>query len=205
MPSAPSTVTPSLGCFLLRGALPGWRFARALLFLFSMIFRLPKDGSLSFYSFCGVCAAVILRRAAVVVLYTALLVYHISGRAISAPQRIIKAILSILPFRTQRGDDMRAKQIAVLAAVPLAIFTVTVGLFLLLAQPGSAEAAEPPAYLLGAQGGKVVLFKSGEDTPVARYEIYLSLLPEADADALRRGIPVATREELNRYLEDFGA
>ncbi len=93
---------------------------------------------------------------------------------------------------------MRAKQIAVLAAVPLAIFTVTVGLFLLLA-------AEPPAYLLGAQGGKVVLFKSGEDTPVARYEIYLSLLPEADADALRRGIPVATREELNRYLEDFGA
>ncbi len=100
---------------------------------------------------------------------------------------------------------MRAKQIAVLAAVPLAIFTVTVGLFLLLAQPGSAEAAEPPAYLLGAQGGKVVLFKSGEDTPVARYEIYLSLLPEADADALRRGIPVATREELNRYLEDFGA
>ena len=67
------------------------------------------------------------------------------------------------------------------------------------------KAAEPPAYLLGAQGGKVVLFKSGEDTPVARYEIYLSLLPEADADALRRGIPVATREELNRYLEDFGA
>ena len=100
---------------------------------------------------------------------------------------------------------MRAKQIAILAAVPLAIFTVTVGLFLLLAQPGSAEAAEPPVYLLGAQGGKAVLFKSGEDAPVAQYDIYLSLLPEADAEALRKGIPVATREELNRYLEDFGA
>lgn len=100
---------------------------------------------------------------------------------------------------------MRAKQIAVLTAVPLVIFTVTVGLFLLLAQPGSADAAEPPTYILGAQNGKAVLFKAGENTPVARYDIYLNLLPEADAEALQRGIPVATREELNRYLEDFGA
>ena len=100
---------------------------------------------------------------------------------------------------------MRAKQIAVLTAVPLVIFTVTVGLFLLLAQPGSADAAEAPIYILGAQNSRVVLFKTGENTPVARYEIYLSLLPEADAEALRKGIPVATREELNRYLEDFGA
>ena len=100
---------------------------------------------------------------------------------------------------------MRAKQIAILTAVPLVIFTVTVGLFLLLAQPGSADAAEPLIYTLGAQNGRVVLFKAGENAPVARYEIYLNLLPEADVESLRRGIPVATREELNRYLEDFGA
>lgn len=100
---------------------------------------------------------------------------------------------------------MHAKQIAILVAVPMVIFTVTVGLFLLLAQPGRADAAEPPIYVLGTKGGKVVLFKSGEDTPVAQYDIYLNLLPETDAEALRKGIPVATREELNRYLEDFGA
>ena len=100
---------------------------------------------------------------------------------------------------------MRAKQIAVLIVVPLVIFAVSVGLFLLLAPAGHADSAEPSVYVLGAQGGKLALFKAGEETPVARYDIYLSLLPEADADALRRGIPVATRDELRRYLEDFGA
>ncbi len=100
---------------------------------------------------------------------------------------------------------MRAKQIAVLIATPVMIFAVSVGLFLLLARPGQADAAAPPAYILGAQDGRAALFKAGEAAPVARYDIFLSLLPEADAEALRRGIPVATRTELNRYLEDFGA
>ncbi len=101
---------------------------------------------------------------------------------------------------------MKAKQIAVLVLVPLLIFAVSVGLFSLLSAPLRTRAAEPDAaYTLGEEDGKLALFRSGESVPVARYEVYLSLLPEVDADALRAGIPVRTREELYRYLEDFGA
>lgn len=100
---------------------------------------------------------------------------------------------------------MRAKQIVILAVVPLLIFGLSVGLFLLLALPARAQAAEPPTYLLGEENGRLALFRAGEAQPVARYDIYTVLLPERDAAALRQGIPVATREELNRYLEDFGA
>ena len=83
---------------------------------------------------------------------------------------------------------MSAKRIAVLVIVPIAVFAVSVGLFLLLAHPGRAGAAEPPSYTL-----------------VTRYEIYTGLLPEQDVAALQQGIPVATQKELRRYLEDFGA
>ena len=100
---------------------------------------------------------------------------------------------------------MRAKQIAVLIATPVMIFAVSVGLFLLLARPGQADAAAPPAYILGAQDGRAALFKAGEAAPPARDDIFFSLLPQADAEGPRRGIPLATRTELNRYLEDFGA
>ena len=44
---------------------------------------------------------------------------------------------------------MSAKRIAVLVIVPIAVFAVSVGLFLLLAHPGRAGAAEPPSYTLG--------------------------------------------------------
>ena len=97
---------------------------------------------------------------------------------------------------------MSAKRIAVLVIVPIAVFAVSVGLFLLLAHPGRAGAAEPPSYTLGEDSGKLALFKTGEITPVTRYEIYTGLL---DVAALQQGIPVATQKELRRYLEDFGA
>ena len=100
---------------------------------------------------------------------------------------------------------MSAKRIAVLVIVPIAVFFVSVGLFLLLAYPGRGGAAEPPAYTLGEDSGKLALFKTGESAPVTRYEIYTGLLPEQDVAALQEGIPVATQKELRRYLEDFGA
>ena len=100
---------------------------------------------------------------------------------------------------------MSAKRIAVLVIVPIAVFAVSVGLFLLLAHPGRAGAAEPPSYTLGEDSGKLALFKTGENTPVTRYEIYTGLLPEQDVAALQQGIPVATQKELRRYLEDCGA
>lgn len=84
---------------------------------------------------------------------------------------------------------MSAKRIAVLVIVPIAVFAVSVGLFLLLAHPGRAGAAEPPSYTLGEDSGKLALFKTGENTPVTRYEIYTGLLPEQDVAALQQGHP----------------
>lgn len=72
---------------------------------------------------------------------------------------------------------MSAKRIAVLVIVPIAVFAVSVGLFLLLAHPGPAGAAEPPSYTLGEDSGKLALFKTGENTPVTRYEIYTGFCP----------------------------
>ena len=102
---------------------------------------------------------------------------------------------------------MQTKQIVVLIAVPVLIFALSVGLFALLFLPGQTNAAERTValYTLREESGKLALFKAGEETPVARYDIYLSLLPEVDAAALRQGIPVYTREELYQYLEDYGA
>ena len=109
------------------------------------------------------------------------------------------------PYCGREVIAMSAKRIAVLVIVPIAVFAVSVGLFLLLAHPGRAGAAEPPSYTLGEDSGKLARFKTGENTPVTRYEIYTGLLPEQDVAALQQGIPVATQKELRRYLEDFGA
>ena len=111
----------------------------------------------------------------------------------------------LCPYCEREVIAMSAKRIAVLVIVPIAVFAVSVGLFLLLAHPGRAGAAEPPSYTLGEDSGKLALFKTGENTPVTRYEIYTGLLPEQDVAALQQGIPVATQKELRRYLEDFGA
>ena len=67
----------------------------------------------------------------------------------------------------------------------------------------SVSCSEAPSCT--EDSGKLALFKTGENTPVTRYEIYTGLLPEQDVAALQQGIPVATQKELRRYLEDFGA
>ena len=100
---------------------------------------------------------------------------------------------------------MSAKRIAVLVIVPIAVFAVSVGLFLLLAHPGRAGAPSLLPTRWARIPAMLALFKTGENTPVTRYEIYTGLLPEQDVAALQQGIPVATQKELRRYLEDFGA
>lgn len=57
---------------------------------------------------------------------------------------------------------MSAKRIAVLVIVPIAVFAVSVGLFLLLAHPGRLA---PPSLLptrWGEDSGKLALFKTAK-------------------------------------------
>lgn len=64
-------------------------------------------------------------------------------------------------------------------------------------------AAEAP-YLLRDEGGRIALYRQGEQEPVKVYDIYTHLLPEPDVLSLQKGIPVESEDELERLLEDFG-
>ena len=72
--------------------------------------------------------------------------------------------------------------------------------------PGSAavqQEAEKYAYILGEYGGRLAVYRAGEQEPATVLDVYLGLLPPADAQALRQGIPMEDRAELERRLEDF--
>ena len=72
--------------------------------------------------------------------------------------------------------------------------------------PGSAavqQEAEKYAYILGEYGGRLAVYRAGEQEPATVLDVYLGLLPPADAQALRQGIPMEDRAELERRLEEF--
>lgn len=69
----------------------------------------------------------------------------------------------------------------------------------------SRAQAEPAAeYLLRDNGGRVALYTADGEGPIAQYEIYTRLLPQADVLALQQGIPVQDESALQRLLEDYG-
>ena len=70
-------------------------------------------------------------------------------------------------------------------------------------EPRSQAGPEAEAYILGEWEGRLAVYRPGETEPESVLDVYLGLLPPADAQALREGIPVADDEELDRRLEDF--
>lgn len=80
------------------------------------------------------------------------------------------------------------------------------------AAAAAAGTVQPPAvqpesqdheYILGEWEGRLAVYRTGESEPDSVLDVYLGLLPPADAQALREGIPVEDQTELNRRLEDF--
>lgn len=71
--------------------------------------------------------------------------------------------------------------------------------------PPVQQEAEKYAYILGEYGGRLAVYRAGEQEPATVLDVYLGLLPPADAQALRQGIPVEDRAELERRLEDYSA
>ncbi len=69
---------------------------------------------------------------------------------------------------------------------------------------GQQPRAEPPAYLLKDNGGKLALYNADGTGPLAEYDIYTRLLPENDVLALQGGVAVRSESELQRRLEDYG-
>ena len=59
------------------------------------------------------------------------------------------------------------------------------------------------SFLLGIHEGKLALWKEGESLPEIVFPCCADFLPEADRQALSKGIPIGSREELASLLEDY--
>ena len=57
--------------------------------------------------------------------------------------------------------------------------------------------------ILGCQGEYVALFGGDSPKPLRVFPYRVAAFPPADQQALRAGIPVADREQLDRLLQDY--
>lgn len=93
-----------------------------------------------------------------------------------------------------------------------AIYAALLGALALLAVIGAAmwmadsKAKEEakPEYILRDNAGRVALYAGDGSGPLAEYNIYTRLLPQADVLALQQGVPVQNDTALQRLLEDYG-
>ena len=58
-------------------------------------------------------------------------------------------------------------------------------------------------FLLGIHEGFIALWRSGEDAPAAVFPYRAESLPNADRQALEKGISVGSVDALHRLLEDY--
>lgn len=95
--------------------------------------------------------------------------------------------------------------LAALCAAALAVSIVWMAGPALPQEPAeSTSFGQSAPYLLRDDGGRIALFRPGEEEPVEVYDLYTHLLPQEDVLSLQKGIPVESEEQLLRLLEDFG-
>ena len=58
-------------------------------------------------------------------------------------------------------------------------------------------------FILGCRDGMIALWKDGNPEPVRIFPYSAAVLPEADRQALERGIPIGDNGMLARLLEDY--
>ena len=66
-------------------------------------------------------------------------------------------------------------------------------------------AADVPPYRLAIWQGRVAVFEGAEPLPSTVLETPAASLPQADQEALEKGIPVYSGEELAGLMEDYGS
>ena len=59
------------------------------------------------------------------------------------------------------------------------------------------------SFLLGIQNGYIALWKEGCAEPVEVFPFRSEMLPQADQDALKDGIPIIDADHLAQLMEDY--
>lgn len=91
------------------------------------------------------------------------------------------------------------------ALVLLCALSLFVSVFFMIAPPASTPEPASGTYLLKDWGGHLALFRANDASPLEIYPLYTHLLPPADVESLRNGIPLRNMEQVEQLLEDFGA
>lgn len=58
-------------------------------------------------------------------------------------------------------------------------------------------------FILGCRNGYIALWQDGSSDPVRIFPYSVSSLPQADQDALHRGIRITSETDLVKLLEDY--
>lgn len=66
-----------------------------------------------------------------------------------------------------------------------------------------AAPADAPKFILSGSEGRVAAFRFGEDKPFFVSDTRIADLPKEDALRLSQGIPVSTRQQLGKLIEDL--
>lgn len=70
-------------------------------------------------------------------------------------------------------------------------------------EAGAAGESGKTRYLVTLYRGHIGVFQEGRTTPVLTADTEVYLLPEADIELLKKGIPANTLHEARRILEDY--
>ncbi len=109
---------------------------------------------------------------------------------------------------------MKEKIKVTVLAILVAVFAITVGICALaetdateparLSSSNEISSAEKEYYILKEYRGKLGVFVSSKiDEPLEVLEVYISDLPERDAEKLKKGITASTKEKIMQLAEDY--
>lgn len=97
----------------------------------------------------------------------------------------------------------RRRRIALAACAAALIFTFFAARAWFTAVPAHSEQAVPVSYTAVSEDGRLTVYRDG--ALLMRTEIDTRSLPQADRDALNRGVILSDAEALAKLLEDYGS
>ena len=87
----------------------------------------------------------------------------------------------------------------------LCALSLFLSVFFMIAPPETLPEPTSGSYLLKDYGGHLALFRANDPAPMEIYPLYTHLLPPADVESLRIGIPLQNMDQVAQLLEDLGA